>query len=122
MLRKGYRKDVAKAERRRVNPHYKFTNKHIPLISVAGLSLGVMSLVALVLEIVLTYNLGGTAPLGYGITTIVCLVFSIAGFVCSLRGRLQPDTYLYFSTIGMVINAINVFWIIYLLGRGIMAM
>ena len=109
-------------KRRRVNPHYKFTNKTINLISVVGVSLGAMSLVALFMAVFLTFRMGGTAPLSYGITTIICTVFSIAGLVCSVRGRLMPDTYVYFPTIGMALNSINLFAIIYILGRGIMAM
>ncbi len=113
---------VEKEKRRKVNPHYKFTNKIIPLISIVGVSLGVMSLIALILEIFFTFRMGGEAPMSYGLTTIVCLIFSIAGLVCSIKGRMMPDVYVFFPTIGMTVCSINIFAIIYIIGRGILAM
>ena len=109
-------------KRRKVNPHYKFTNKIIPLISIAGLSLGVMSTVALILEIAFTFRMGGVAPLSYGLTTALCLVFSVAGLVCSIKGRMMPDVYIYFPTLGMIFNGANIFAIVYIIGRGILSM
>ncbi|MCR4814273.1 MAG: DUF6142 family protein [Lachnospiraceae bacterium] len=113
---------MGRDNKRKVNPHYKFTNKTIPLISIAGLSLGVMSFAALILEIVFTFQKGGVAPLSYGITTILCLIFSVAGLVFSIKGRMMPDVYIYFPTLGMIVNSVNIFGIIYIIGRGILSM
>lgn len=110
------------AKPRKVNPHYKFTNKKVPLIAILGVSLGVMSLVAVILTVAFTFQMGGTAPTNYGLTVLVALIFSLAGLFCSAKARMMPDTYLFFSTIGIAVNGINIFLIIYILGRGIMAL
>ena len=81
-----------------------------------------MSFAALVLEIVFTFQKGGVAPLSYGITTILCMIFSIAGLVFSIKGRMMPDVYIYFPTLGMIVNSVNIFGIIYIIGRGILSM
>ncbi len=109
-----------KKKKRAVNPHYKFTNKTVPLIVIFGLSLGVMSLLALLMTVILTFYRGGVAPFNYGITALVAFLFSAVGLFCCIKGRLMPDTYVFFSTLGMAVNGVNVFFIIYLLGRGIM--
>ena len=111
---------MAKDRRRTVNPHYKFTNKTVPQIAILGVSLGVMSLAALVLSVVLAFRNGGEAMPSAGLTVIVAAAFSIAGMICSVKGRLMPDTYVFFSTLGIGINGINIFFVIYLLGKGIM--
>ena len=97
---------------RKVNPHYKFTNKKVPLIAILGVSLGVMSLVAVILTVAFTFQMGGTAPTNYGLTVLVALIFSLAGLFCSAKARMMPDTYLFFSTIGIAVNGINIFLII----------
>ena len=109
-------------KKRTVNPHYKFTNKTVPLIAIVGLALGVMSLIALFMTVLFTFQRGGEAPLSYGLTWIVAFVFSAGGLFCSIKGRLSPDTYVFFPTIGMVVNGINIFLVIYMLGRGIQAL
>ena len=110
------------AKPRKVNPHYKFTNKTVPLIAIVGVSLGAMSFLSLLMTVILTFSKGGTAPLSYGITVIVATLFSLGGLVCSIRARMMRDTYVFFSTIGIALNAVNIFFVIYILGRGIMAL
>ncbi|MBR6094421.1 MAG: hypothetical protein IKP92_05270 [Lachnospiraceae bacterium] len=111
-----------KKKKRVVNPHYKFTNKTVPMIVIFGLSLGIMSLAALIMTIVLTFTRGGVAPFNYGITALVAFLFSAFGLFCCIRGRLMPDTYVFFSTLGMGICGINIFFVIYILGRGILSL
>ena len=109
-----------KKKKRVVNPHYKFTNKTVPLIVIFGLSLGIVSMAALIMTIVLTFTRGGVAPFNYGITAAVALLFSAGGLFCCIRGRLMPDTYVFFSTLGMAVCSINIFFVIYILGKGIL--
>ena len=113
---------ASKKSKRVVNPHYKFTNKTVPLIVIFGLSLGVMSFAALVMTIILTFARGGTAPFNFGITAAVALIFSVAGLVLNIKGRLMPDTYIFFSTLGMAVCGVNIFFVIYILGRGILSL
>lgn len=122
MRRQDYKREsiVSDARPKKVNPHYKFTNKTVPQIAILGVSLGLMSLIAVILVIFLTFQNGGEARLSYGLTVAVALIFSLAGMVCSVKGRMMPDTYLFFSTFGIAINGVNIFLIIYILGRGIM--
>ena len=122
MKRQSYTREsiVSDGRPKKVNPHYKFTNKTVPQIAILGLALGLMSLVAVILVILLAFRNGGEAKLSYGLTVVVAFVFSIAGMVCSVKGRMMPDTYKFFSTFGIAINGINIFLMIYILGRGIM--
>ena len=123
MMRRGdYTKEsvVSDSRPKRVNPHYKFTNKTVPQIAILGVSLGVMSLVAIFLVILLTFRNGGEAKLSYGLTVVLAFIFSLAGMIFSVKARMMPDTYLFFSTFGIGINGVNIFLIIYILGRGIM--
>jgi hypothetical protein len=111
-----------RGKKRKVNPHYKFTNKTVPLIAVVGLCLGAMSFLALVLTVLFTFQKGGETPLSYGLTWVVAFVFSAVGLFFSVKGRMRPDTYVFFPTIGMVVNSVNIFLVIYIMGRGILAM
>lgn len=124
MKRQSYKREsiVSDGRPKKVNPHYKFTNKTVPQIAILGLSLGVMSLAAVILTILLSFKNGGEAKLSYGLTVVLALVFSLAGMICSIKGRMMPDTYKFFSTFGIAINGVNIFLIIYILGRGIMAL
>lgn len=124
MRRQDFKREsvISDGRPKKVNPHYKFTNKTVPQIAILGVSLGVMSLAAIILVILLAFKNGGEAKLSYGLTVVVALIFSLAGMFCSVKGQMMPDTYKFFSTFGIAINGINIFLIIYILGRGIMAM
>ena len=59
---------------------------------------------ALVLTVLFTFQKGGEAPLSYGLTWVVAFVFSAVGLFFSVKGRMRPDTYVFFPTIEEIIG------------------
>ncbi|MDD6733732.1 MAG: DUF6142 family protein [Lachnospiraceae bacterium] len=101
---------------------YIFTNKKISPVSITSTAFGVIALVALCTAIFLSFKRGGDAPIGYGFTTIGSLMLSVAGLVLAVRSRLEKDMFYIFAYLGMGINVLNLFFIMYILGLGIMEM
>lgn len=99
---------------------YKFTDKKIDNLSIMGIILGSISLLALIAAIIISFFNDGQAFIRFGLTVIVALVFSVVGEILSIISRLQPDNYYILSDTGIVINTINLFFIMYIVGLGIM--
>ncbi|GEM_PF-1696365 len=99
---------------------YKFTDKKIDNLSIMGIILGSISLLALIAAIIISFFNDGQAFIRFGLTVIVALVFSVVGEILSIVSRLQPDNYYILSDTGIVINTINLFFIMYIVGLGIM--
>ncbi|MCR4686154.1 MAG: DUF6142 family protein [Lachnospiraceae bacterium] len=99
---------------------YKFTDKKIDNLSIMGIVLGSISLLALIAAIIISFFNDGQAFIRFGLTVILALIFSIVGEVLSIISRLQPDNYYILSDTGIVINTINLFFIMYIVGLGIM--
>ncbi len=99
---------------------YKFTDKKIDNLSIMGIILGSISLLALIAAIIISFFNDGQAFIRFGLTVILALIFSIVGEVLSIISRLQPDNYYILSDTGIVINTINLFFIMYIVGLGIM--
>lgn len=101
---------------------YIFTNKKIAPISVTSTAFGVIAQVSLWVAIFLSFKAGGEAIIGYGFTTIAALLLSAAGIFLGVKARLEKDMFYVFAYVGMGINVINLFFIMYILGLGIMEM
>ena len=99
---------------------YKFTDKKVDGFSVMGIVLGSISLLALVAAIVISFFNDGQAFIRFGLTVIVALIFSIVGEILSIISRMQMDNYYILSNTGIVINTFNLFFIMYIVGLGIM--
>ena len=99
---------------------YKFTDKKIDNLSIMGIVLGSISLLALIAAIIISFFNDGQAFIRFGLTVILALIFSIVGEVLSIISRLQADNYYNLSNTGIVINTVNLFFIMYIVGLGIM--
>ena len=99
---------------------YKFTIKQISPWSVMSTILGGISFIAMVLAIVFTFHNMGVAKQGYGMTSVLSLIFSLSGLVLGIKTRLEKDMYYIFANIGIVLNMFMVAFIIYVLVLGVM--
>ena len=70
------------------------------------MSLGLISVISTLLMIYLTYLNGGQAQLRYGAVVFVCLIFAVTGLILAILSRREPDTWYFFSYLGMVLNGL----------------
>ena len=105
-----------------INPKYKFTNKQIPPQSVRSAALGVISVAGIIAVTILSFKNEGVAEVRYGVTVILAAVFSIIGLVLGVWSRMIKDVYYFWAYFGIAVNSLVLFFVIYLLGLGIMAM
>lgn len=101
---------------------YKFSDKKISYYSVMGVVLGVVSGIALIIMTINSFKLRGQVPESYGLTFIVGFLFTVTGLGLGIKSRMEKEVYYFLSDIGITINVINLFYIIYVLGRGIMVL
>ena len=81
--------------------------------------LGTVTLVSMLLAIILTFRNMGVAKQGYGLTSILSLIFSIMGLVLGIKTRLEKDMYYIFANLGIIINGIMLVFLGYVLVLGI---
>lgn len=97
---------------------YIFTNRVQSKKGILATIFGLVSLIAVVLTIYLTYGTGQGAPANFGISLLLALLFSLTGFVVSIVSRFEKDVFYLFSYIGMVVNFITLACISFLLYAG----
>ena len=84
----------------------KFTVKETKLSTIFGASLGVISMVTVLLLLYLTFARGGEATLSYGFAGILASIFSVTGLILSIlciNDHYQPHT---LGWLGLVTNGI----------------
>lgn len=84
----------------------KFTVKETKLSTIFGASLGMISLITVVLLLYLTFARGGEATLSYGFAGVLASVFSVTGLVLSIlciNDHYQPHQ---LGWLGLVTNGI----------------
>ena len=64
--------------------HYIFTDKRESKKGILSAMLGAMSLISVFLTVYFTWQNHGTAYVRYGVVTLLCLIFSVAGLVLEL--------------------------------------
>lgn len=82
--------------------------------------LGVISLVSMLLAVIFTFHNQGEARIGYGLTSILSLIFSGVGMGLGIKTRLEKDMYYIFANSGIAVNGLVLAFIIYILVLGIM--
>ncbi|MBQ7766695.1 MAG: hypothetical protein IJ397_07630 [Lachnospiraceae bacterium] len=97
---------------------YKFTIKKISPWSVMSTILGVITLFSMVLAIIFTFRNQGEAKVGYGLTSILALLFSGTGLGLGIKTRLEKDMYYIFANIGIILNVLMLGFMIYILVLG----
>lgn len=98
---------------------YKFTNRNFSFISIMSAVWGIMSLVALVLAVVLSFLRGGIASMSYGLTCILVLLFSAAGLWLGIKARREPEKFYLYADLGIVTNALALLVLIAIVVLGI---
>ena len=93
--------------------HYIFTDKRESKKGILSAMLGAMSLISVFLTVYFTWQNHGTAYVRYGVVTLLCLIFSVAGLVIGIMAKLEEDKFYLFAWIGIVLNALT------LLGIGV---
>lgn len=101
---------------------YKFSDKKISYYSVMGVILGLVSAVGMLIMTVNSFNFRGDIPTSYGVTAILSLIFTSTGLGFCIKSRMEKEVYYFLSDIGITINAAVIFYLIYILGIGIMAL
>ena len=78
--------EVTMAQKRKQKKNYKFTNKRHSEKAVMSTVFGALSLISLVTVIYLAYINAGEAPVNYGFSGILILIFAITGLVLAMKG------------------------------------
>lgn len=103
------------------NANYKFTDKKIPPLSVMSAVLSMVSLIALIILFFFSFNVGGEVPEKVGTTSLLCAVFSLTAIGFSIRTYFQKNVFHILAHVGLGIGMLNLFYLMYVYGLGIMA-
>ncbi len=98
---------------------YKFTNRNVSLISVMSAIWGVLSLVALLVVVILSFLRGGTASMSYGLTCILALLFAVGGLFLGMKARREPEKFYVWADLGIGTNALTILLLIAIVVLGI---
>ncbi|MBO4347933.1 MAG: hypothetical protein J5515_06260 [Lachnospiraceae bacterium] len=102
------------------NANYKFTDKKLSPLSVMSMVLSIISFIALAVMLIMSFKLAGEVSMRTGVTTFLCLIFSLTALGLSIRTYFQKNVYHIFSHIGTAVSAVNLFYIMYVYGVGFM--
>lgn len=100
--------------------NYKFTDKKIPPLSVMGAVLAVISLVTLTALLIISFLTAGQIEMKLGITTLMCLIFSLVSVVFSIRTLIQKNVFHVLAIFGLVVSSVNLLFLMYIYGLGVM--
>ena len=67
---------------------------------------GTISLCSLVALIYLAYRKAGEAPVNYGISGILILLFAVTGLILGILALRERDKFLFFGRLGCVLNGL----------------
>lgn len=67
---------------------------------------GALSLVSLAVVIYLSYANAGEAPINYGFSGILILIFAIVGMVLGVLALQEKDKFLFFGRLGCLLNGL----------------
>ena len=98
--------------------NYKFTDKRVSPFSVMSVVLSLISFVALLVMLIMSYNLAGEVAMKMGMSTFLALIFSLTALVFSILTYFKKNVYHIISHIGTVISIINLVYIMYIYGVG----
>lgn len=85
---------------------YKFTNKRHSQKAVMSTVFGLLSLISLAAVLGLSYGRGGEAPVSYGFSGILILLFAIAGMILGVLALQEKEKYMIFGRLGCLLNAL----------------
>ena len=85
---------------------YIFTNKSHSDRAIMSTILGVISTLSLISVIYLTYVQKGEAPVNYGLTGLLIVIFSITGLLLGIVTVMEHDRYKLFPSVGILLNTV----------------
>ncbi len=88
---------------------YIYTNKSHPQEAIFSVILGAISGISMMIVVYLSYLHEGETIAGYGLTGFLAVVFSLIGFVLSLRSLEQKDIFRFFGVLGLILNLLVLF-------------
>lgn len=86
--------------------NYIFTNKKHSHRAIMATILGIISTVSLGIVVYLTYQRGGEATVGYGVTGLLATIFSIVGLILGILTVRVKEYYRLFPWLGIVLNLV----------------
>lgn len=86
--------------------NYKFTNKRHSGKSVMSTVFGVLSLTSLGTVLYMSYRVAGEAPVNYGVSGVLVLLFAIIGLVLGVMALQEREQFLFFAKIGCLLNGL----------------
>ena len=86
---------------------YKFTNKKHSPKAVMSTVFGGLSLLSLLTVIYLSFTRAGEAPVNYGISGILILIFAIIGLLLGVLAKQERDQYMFFCRLGLILNILS---------------
>jgi hypothetical protein len=84
-----------------------FTNKHHSPQAILSMILGLISFSSLCIVCFFATKAKGSAPISYGLTGLLALIYSVAGMILGVRTVRQRDQYRFFSWAGIVLNTLS---------------
>ncbi|MBR4207204.1 MAG: DUF6142 family protein [Lachnospiraceae bacterium] len=92
---------------------YKFSDKTHPLTGVMSFILGLISAASVAASVFLSFKARGAAEGRYALAVLLALIFSAAGIVLGIMGRMKNGCYYFFPNAGIAVNAaaVLVIWI-----------
>ncbi len=87
--------------------NYKFTNKRHSQKAVMSTVFGALSLISLAVVIYLAYTNAGEAPVNYGISGVLILIFAIVGLALGVLALQERDKYMLFGRLGCLLNVLS---------------
>jgi len=100
------------------NRRYMFTNKNYSAKSIMSAILGVISLVAVIYAIYITYTNGGVALPRYGAGIFLSMLFAFAGLILGFLAKMEPERFYLFAYIGFVLNLLTLCGVSFILFAG----
>lgn len=86
--------------------HYIFTNRRDSKQAIMATILGVISNASLGIVIYLSYLSGGNAPISYGLTGLLAMLFSMVGLILGVLTVREKDIFKLFPVLGILLNLI----------------
>lgn len=84
--------------------NYIFTNKKHSHRAIMSTILGMISIVSIGIVVYLTYQRGGEATVGYGVTGLLATLFSLAGLFLGIVTLRDKGYYRLFPWLGTILN------------------
>lgn len=98
--------------------NYIFTNRKHSERAIMSTILGVISNGSLAIVIYLAYLSGGNAPISYGLTGLLAVIFSLIGLILGVLTAQEKERFKLFPILGIVLNLIALGILVFLVQLG----